>query len=251
MVKVREDLTGQRFGKLIVLKQVEDKIKPNGVHEAMWNCKCDCGNECNVRGATLKNGDTTSCGCYQKERVSQSLKKYNNYIFKNNYIIGIDDSGNRFIFDIDDYGIISPYYWYVDKNNYVVSYINNKYIFMHRFLMNPNQKFVDHINRNTTDNRKSNLRLVTNQENKMNHNLSSNNSSGISGVAWIKNQNKWRAYIKYKGKSYYLGQFINKEEAIKQRLLAELKYFGFDFAPQKHLFKKYLEKVENGIDFLT
>ena len=123
MVKVREDLTGQRFGKLIVLKQVEDKIKPNGVHEAMWNCKCDCGNECNVRGATLKNGDTTSCGCYRKERVSQSLKKYNNYIFKNNYIIGIDDSGNRFIFDIDDYGIISPYYWYVDKNNYVVSYV--------------------------------------------------------------------------------------------------------------------------------
>ena len=40
------DLTGQKFGRLIVIGRATDKIGPKGYHETYWNCKCDCGNVC-------------------------------------------------------------------------------------------------------------------------------------------------------------------------------------------------------------
>ena len=57
-----EDLTNQRFGRLIAkfFKKINNKI--------WWCCICDCGTEIIVRAASLKNGDTKSCGCYKKER---------------------------------------------------------------------------------------------------------------------------------------------------------------------------------------
>lgn len=56
----REDLTGRRFGKLVVLCR--------GVKDGYWICECDCGNRKSVRGnsLTMKNG-TQSCGCIQKD----------------------------------------------------------------------------------------------------------------------------------------------------------------------------------------
>lgn len=57
------DLTGKQFGRLKVLEQVEDNVLPSGLHEKMWRCICDCGQESVVRGAFLRTGHTTSCGC--------------------------------------------------------------------------------------------------------------------------------------------------------------------------------------------
>ena len=45
IVKIKKDLTGQRFGRLVVIKQVDDYVNPSGTHYAQWLCKCDCGNE--------------------------------------------------------------------------------------------------------------------------------------------------------------------------------------------------------------
>lgn len=53
------DLTGQRFGKLIVIRKAEVNAK----REAMWLCRCDCGNETVVSGVLLRRGNTQSCGC--------------------------------------------------------------------------------------------------------------------------------------------------------------------------------------------
>ena len=52
-------MTGQRFGSLFVLGKTEPQ--PDGV--ARWHCRCDCGNECIVRGASLRRGQRTDCGC--------------------------------------------------------------------------------------------------------------------------------------------------------------------------------------------
>lgn len=65
------DLTGQRFGMLTVLNRAEDYIFKSGRKERVWSCKCDCGNEVNVFGENLKKGNTTSCGCYRKEKVKE------------------------------------------------------------------------------------------------------------------------------------------------------------------------------------
>lgn len=57
------DLTGQRFGKLIVVSRATNYIKPNGNKIIQWRCVCDCSNEVVVRGEYLKSEHTKSCGC--------------------------------------------------------------------------------------------------------------------------------------------------------------------------------------------
>lgn len=68
------DLTGKRFGRLIVLEEAEPHITPKGEKLRMWRCKCDCGNEKNILQSQLRNGGTKSCGCLQKE-VFGSIKR--------------------------------------------------------------------------------------------------------------------------------------------------------------------------------
>ena len=63
------DLTGKRFGRLVVLEQAEYHIDKKGRKTRMWKCKCDCGNETIVRHGGLQRGTTTSCGCFHKEIV--------------------------------------------------------------------------------------------------------------------------------------------------------------------------------------
>lgn len=70
-----EDLTGKRFGKLIVLKEVEPKIDAKGNKYHYWECLCDCGNTTFVTTQNLKNS-TQSCGCYLKEVAGQQTLKH-------------------------------------------------------------------------------------------------------------------------------------------------------------------------------
>jgi ribosomal protein S27E len=63
-----KDITGQRFGRLIVL--CREGSSTSGI--AKWRCRCDCGNERIVYGRNLRNGNTQSCGCLQKERAGKA-----------------------------------------------------------------------------------------------------------------------------------------------------------------------------------
>ena len=74
-VKTKEDLTGQIFGKLTVIKQVEDYISPSNEHRAQWLCKCECGNEIKVIGKRLKNRDVKNCGCEKTSRIEDLTGK--------------------------------------------------------------------------------------------------------------------------------------------------------------------------------
>lgn len=62
----RIDLTGKKFGRLKVIKQA-DTVKGH----LRWHCKCDCGKDTIVYGSSLKNGNTTSCGCYKTENAKR------------------------------------------------------------------------------------------------------------------------------------------------------------------------------------
>ena len=68
------NLTGMRFGKLLVISQAETHIKPSGVHVIMWNCICDCGNKYIARAGDLVGGKTKSCGCISKITWTQNFK---------------------------------------------------------------------------------------------------------------------------------------------------------------------------------
>ena len=62
------DLTGQRFGKLVVIEKVEKRGK-----NWFWRCQCDCGNEKLIDGRNLRGGKTKSCGCLNIELSTQRL----------------------------------------------------------------------------------------------------------------------------------------------------------------------------------
>jgi hypothetical protein len=85
---------------------------------------------------------------------------------------------------------------------------------------------------NPLNNRKINLRNCTIQQNNMNLSLGKNNTSGVIGVCWHSQANKWRAYIMLNRKQISLGVFDDFEEAVTVRKDAEKKYFG-EFAPQE------------------
>lgn len=66
------DLTGSRFGRLVVIRRGEDYVSPKGYVAVNWVCQCDCGNQTVVRGCNLKSGASTSCGC---ERVDHPNRR--------------------------------------------------------------------------------------------------------------------------------------------------------------------------------
>ena len=76
----REDLTGQRFGKLVCLRPGEPKVYGKQ-SRSTWVCQCDCGNIKTIATANLKNGSSTSCGCSKKgsRRIDMSGKIINGF----------------------------------------------------------------------------------------------------------------------------------------------------------------------------
>jgi len=62
--KLIKDLSGQRFGALVVLASTEERRNK----QVVWKCKCDCGNVVSVKSSDLTQGRRTSCGCLQKKR---------------------------------------------------------------------------------------------------------------------------------------------------------------------------------------
>ena len=67
------DLTGQRFGKLVVMERAPDKIRNNGYGRTQWVCVCDCGEIVTVLAERLISGMTKSCGCLRKELAAKYL----------------------------------------------------------------------------------------------------------------------------------------------------------------------------------
>lgn len=85
---------------------------------------------------------------------------------------------------------------------------------------------MDHIDNNRFNNNISNLRWATYQENNQNANISKANTSGIKGVSFNKNNNKWRASITIDGVKIHLGYFDKLEDAKKARIERANKAFG-------------------------
>jgi hypothetical protein len=83
---------------------------------------------------------------------------------------------------------------------------------------------VDHIDGNGLNNRRNNLREVSDGENKKNKPIYSTNTSGAVGVFWNKPAQKWQAQIQINGKHISGGYFTNKEDAIARRKQMEIEY---------------------------
>lgn len=237
MIEVKKSLVGQTFGLLTVIKQVDDYVTPNGYREPQWLCECSCEehNRVIIPGNILKRNKTKSCGCLQNI-VQTRQRKGNLYDISGEYgIIWSSNTNEEGYFDLEYADEILEHTWHVDTHGYFVSRVNGKLVKMHIFI---GYKYHDHINHNKKDNRVENLRPCTHKQNDWNQPIQINNTSGYIGVCWNKSNQKWFARIKVNGKEKYLGNYTNKEDAIKARLKAENEYYG-KFAPQKHLFEEY------------
>ena len=251
MVKVKEDLTGQIFGRLTVLEQAEDKVYASGTRYAQWRCQCSCEDKTIIviTGYCLRSGKTKSCGCIRKERAAESWKKENQYDLSGEYGVGITNNTNKeFYFDLEDYDKIKDYCWYESHGRMPQLQAYNpetkKPIKMHNLLGFAEH---DHINRNELDNRKENLRSCTRSQNCMNRGIQSNNTSGFTGVSWHNQSKKWCSSITKNKKFCILGYYTSKNDAVRARLKAEAEYYG-EFAPQRHLFEAYGVVTKNTDD---
>jgi len=128
--------------------------------------------------------------------------------------------GKVALIDDEDFELVSQYNWKFSNRGYAARNYwidgKSKTLLMHRLIMSPPEGvFIDHINGDTLDNRKQNLRLVRNQQNCCNQKLGLRNKSGYKGVYQSKGRKKWTASLKTKGKTYYLGDFESKHDAAR------------------------------------
>lgn len=188
----------------------------------MWDCVCDCGNTHTVFQQSLRSGLTSHCSDHPKNR----------WWFESDYAV-VDVScpaqpTATTKVDVDDLMYVLDYKgrggrlkWFAHDSsskkgywgNYVMS--TDRKMRLHRYVMRLDDPvlIVDHINGDTLDNRKSNLRVITRSDNGMNVRKRINNTSGYTGVQLNSRTNLWKACIWLHGKNFYLGEFDTKEQA--------------------------------------
>lgn len=225
-----KDLTGQKFGRLTPLKPTEKRIN----RKVVWLCKCDCGNETEVISTNLSCGSTRSCGCLNKELSGKRMKNLNkdkDFLEKRERrrieAVRRDYTGERFgmlvaIRPTEKRKYNNQIVWEFrcDCGNYCYKSTNQLY---HN---NPNCGCMTkekHKNNGckSISNLHSEIGYGTNAKMIRGDKARKDSSSGIRGVIWAKWANAWRALITFKKKTYHLGYFKNKEDAIKARKNAE------------------------------
>lgn len=161
--------------------------------------------------------------------------KGNSYIINDNYTELIIKSNKYGVIkvkiDFEDIERCKDITWHYSNSRdipYICGKIKNKNIKLHRYLLDlyDNSLVVDHINRNTLDNRKCNLRIANYQENSFNRRVRSDNSTGFTGIDYNKRNKKWRAKIKYNNVNIHLGYFRDINDALVNRRIAEHILFG-------------------------
>lgn len=139
------------------------------------------------------------------------------------------------VIDTDDLPEVDAFdgTWYASYDNrreYFYVTMDRKRISHHlaRELLNvPSGFVVDHINQNTLDNRRSNLRIATIAENAQNQRLNRNSTSGIRGVYYRRDRDKWQASIQLKGKKKFIGIYGTPEDAERAVIKARREYMPF------------------------
>lgn len=235
-----DDIYGKVFGDYLVTSNAYKKDYNNGKY-IFVKCKCMvCGKEgFEIPVSRLISGESTMCqkcaaiNNFKKATEVQRNRRLNQitYVFDGD-ICKINISNNIVLIDKDDYKFVKDYVWRV-MGGYV--YTGHKkesnLISMHRLVMEKNgftiedNKQIDHVNRNKTDNRKSNLKIVTASENLQNRGRFRNNTSGTKGVTYVGGY--WRATIGYDNKKHTVGNYKTKDEAINARVNAENNVFEY------------------------
>lgn len=126
------------------------------------------------------------------------------------------NKGQDILVDNVDFDLASKYKWYIDTNGYAARSTHPGKMYLHRYILNPTGNIhIDHINGNTLDNRRCNIRLITHSGNMKNRKRPKNNKTGYKGVSLSKSKEKCCVYVTVNSKHIYLGTFLTAIEAAK------------------------------------
>ncbi len=202
------DLTGKRFGKLVVLSPTEKRMDSGSV---VWKCKCDCGKEAEVSARRLVRGKVRSCGC-----LSNPPRK--------------DYIGKRFgRLTVVDYAGTARELGKTGKENYWKCRCDcgKETIVGQTELQNGETQSCGCLHKERF---LESLKLIDGTSvvvlESSRKSLRSNNTSGYTGVYHSRN-GKWDAYITFKKKRYWLGSYDKIEDAVKARKCGEEMHDAF------------------------
>ena len=203
-----KDRTGQRYGKLVVRSRAENRTVGKQTC-VFWNCRCDCGNDVVIRGTTLTAGQT-SCGhCPNRIEILGSTA-----------IVWLDSTTppTACVVDAADVPLVKNYHWCLASQGDYQWVMTNVWVGRKHSTKRIHQLIVgrgaDHINRDTLDNRRENLRSALQAENARNRSKQeSAKQSRYKGVRPARNGANYQARITFQGKSIFLGTFKTETEA--------------------------------------
>jgi len=122
--------------------------------------------------------------------------------------------------DRDDVRLVENYKWFRSSGTYVSGNVEGKRILLHKFIMDTTDS-IDHVNGDSLDNRRENLRTATQSQNMMNRKAMNGDLVGV-----MREGKRWCARIKKDGKRYYLGAYKTINEAIAARKAGEIILHG-------------------------
>lgn len=212
--KTPEDLTGRRFGRLVVLAKTERRSG----RCYFWRCRCDCGKEKDILASRLKNGETRSCGCL----IDDALRK--------------DIAGRRYgrltaVRPTEKRGLHNSTVWVwrcdcgAEIERSLHSVTRNSGIEMcpdcrkkrNAELMEEKRSKIEKFETGCAKKIAENIRAGK---------PDANNSSGVRGVSWKKGTKKWWARIEINGKTKSLGYYTSLEDAARARAEAVAQIYG-------------------------
>lgn len=201
------NLTGQRFGRLTVIKE----LPREGSASPRWLCKCDCGNERVSTTIVLRRGECNSCGCLQTEHLNKLHNDARTEIL-------IDKRfGKLVVIKKSDKKIRNGITWECqcdcgNVKNVMASELKSGH--------------VESCGCITSNLAKSWIDEGTNVPALKANTISKRNKSGVKGVSYDKARSKWSAEIMFQRKRYRLGRFDKLKDAAQARKEAEDKLHG-------------------------
>lgn len=200
-----KDLTGQRFGKLVVLSPTEKRADEGSV---VWLCRCDCGNLAEVSARRLTRGKARSCGCLSNPPIKDYVGK------RFGRLTVLEYAGKKR--KVTDKSAATITYWKCRCD------CGNEIIVGQPELQNGDTQSCGCLQK---DRACAVLGLCDGTsaailERNRGH-VRSDNRSGYTGVYQDKRSDLWYARITFKKKTYYLGAYEKKEDAIRARQRGE------------------------------